>query len=416
MRIVVHPINHIFFTFDPQNPDIPFNTLNPSNPMSGIYTHIPFCRQACHYCNFHFSVSKRNREAFLDALIREMSMQANFFRDIGETGKIRTVYLGGGTPSVPGNNELTRLFHHLDKVFSISGAEEITLEANPDDLNREKLLFLRDTPVNRLSIGVQSFHDNDLRYMNRLHSPAQAVRSIELAQQLGFDRLTVDLIYGTPTMNDLQWKENLHRVIDMGVPHISAYALTVEEKTVLHYLIQKGRAKGVSDEQSARQFELMCAALSDAGYAHYEVSNFGRSGHFGLHNLSYWTGQAYLGLGPSAHSFTGQHRLWNPANTSLYIQSIQDDKHPGSGETLSVEQACNEYVMTSLRTMWGCDLSRIRDLYGEYPARQVEKNAARHQQQGMLNMSDNHLFVTQRGKFFTDGIAADLFINDEMTK
>ncbi len=378
--------------------------------MSGIYIHIPYCRQACHYCNFHFSVSQRNRQVFLDVLIREMSMQANFFRDIGETGKIRTVYLGGGTPSVLGSNELTRLFYHLDKVFSMSGVEEVTLEANPDDLNREKLMFLRDTPVNRLSIGVQSFHENDLRYMNRLHSPAQAGQSIERAQQMGFDRLTVDLIYGTPTMSDLQWKENLNRVMDMGVPHISAYALTVEEKTVLHYLIQKGRAEQVSEEQSATQFELMCAELSAAGYAHYEVSNFGRPGYYGLHNLSYWIGRSYLGLGPSAHSFTGHRRSWNPANTSLYIQSLQDGKLPGSGETLSVEQACNEYVMTSLRTMWGCDLIRIRDLYGETLARQVEKNAARHLQQGMLKRSDNHFFVTQRGKFFTDGISADLFL------
>lgn len=378
--------------------------------MAGIYIHIPYCRQACHYCNFHFSVSHRNRAAFLDTLLLEISIQANFFRNIGEDGEISTVYLGGGTPSVLENDELERLFEHLGNVFSIAGAEEVTLEANPDDLDREKLLFLRDTPVNRLSIGVQSFYDDDLRYMNRLHSPAQAVESIELAQQLGFDRLTVDLIYGTPTMDDRRWQQNLDRVVDMGIPHISAYALTVEEKTVLHYLITKGRIEDVSEEQSARQFELMCAQLSAAGYAHYEVSNFGLSGHYGLHNLSYWTGRPYLGLGPSAHSYTGRRRLWNPANTSLYVQSIQKGNMPASGETLSNEQACNEYVMTSLRTMWGCDLGHVRDRYGETLARQVEKNAARHLQQGMLHRSDEHLLVTQQGKFFTDGIAAALFV------
>ncbi len=378
--------------------------------MAGIYIHIPYCRQACHYCNFHFSVSHRNREAFVDALMQEMSMQADFFKHIGETGEINTVYLGGGTPSVLENDELEMLFEHLGNVFSIAGAEEITLEANPDDLDHEKLLFLRDTPVNRLSIGVQSFQENDLRYMNRLHTPAQAVESIELARQLGFERLTVDLIYGTPTMNDRQWEENLGRVVEMDIPHISAYALTVEEKTVLHYLIKKGRFEDVTEEQSARQFELMCGKLSSAGYAHYEVSNFGRPGHYGLHNLSYWTGRPYLGLGPSAHSYTGRRRSWNPANTSLYIQSIREGELPASGETLSNEQACNEYVMTSLRTMWGCNLNRIRDQYGESLARQVEKNAARHLQQGMLQRSDNYLFVTQRGKFFADGIAAELFV------
>ena len=378
--------------------------------MSGIYIHIPYCRQACHYCNFHFSVSHRNRKAFVDALMQEMSMQVDFFWDIGETGAINTVYLGGGTPSVLENDELSKLFNHLDKVFSIAGASEVTLEANPDDLTREKLLFLRDTPINRLSIGVQSFHEEDLRYMNRLHNTAQALESIELAQQLGFDQLTLDLIYGTPTMNDRQWEENLNRIVHMGIPHLSAYALTVEEKTALHYLIRQGRADDVSEEQSARQFELMCAVLADAGYAHYEVSNFGRPGHYGLHNLSYWTGRPYLGMGPSAHSYTGRRRLWNPANTSLYIQSIQKGELPASGETLSLEQACNEYVMTSLRTMWGCDLSRIRDQYGKSLARQVEQNAARHLQQGMLHRSDDHLLVTQQGKFFTDGIAADLFV------
>ncbi len=309
--------------------------------MAGIYIHIPYCRQACHYCNFHFSVSQRNRAAFVDALMLEISMQADFFRNIGEVGEISTIYLGGGTPSVLENDELERLFEHLGNVFSIAGAEEITLEANPDDLDREKLLFLCDTPVNRLSIGVQSFHDDDLRYMNRLHSPAQAVESIELAQQLGFDRLTVDLIYGTPTMDDRRWEENLNRVTGMGIFHLSAYALTVEQKTVLHYLIQKGRAEDVSEEQSARQFELMCTLLASAGYAHYEVSNFGRPGHYGLHNLSYWTGRPYLGLGPSAHSYTGRRRLWNPANTSLYIQSIREGELPALGETLSLAQACN---------------------------------------------------------------------------
>jgi len=377
--------------------------------MPGIYIHIPFCRRACHYCNFHFSVSQRQKDAFLDALLKEITIQADFFKCLdGESG-INTLYIGGGTPSMLDTSEITKIFHHLAEVFPLTELEEFTLEANPDDLTYEKLLSLRDTPVNRLSIGIQSFQYNDLHYMNRLHTTGQAVESLKNALRLGFDKLTVDLIYGTPGMNDRMWKENLQRVVEMGIRHISAYALTVEEKTVLHYLIKHGKAEAVSDAQSARQFEIMCKILEDAGYDHYEISNFALSGHYSKHNMSYWTGDPYLGLGPSAHSFRGRIRSWNVANTAAYIASLEKGELPSEEESLSSEQAYNEYVMTALRTMWGCDLIHIQDKFGEHFVREIQKNARKHLQNGMLEMRKHHLIVTPKGKFFADGIASDLF-------
>ncbi len=377
--------------------------------MPGIYIHIPFCRQACHYCNFHFTVSQRQRGAFLEALLKEITIQADFFKQLDGASEINTLYIGGGTPSVLSTSDVIKIFHRLSEVFPLTELEEFTLEANPDDLTYEKLLALRETPVNRLSIGIQSYHHNDLQYMNRLHTPVQAVDSLKNALRLGFDKLTVDLIYGTPGMSDRMWKENLQRVVDMGVRHISAYALTVEEKTVLHHMIKHGRAEAVSDAQSARQFEIMCNMLGDAGYDHYEISNFALPGHYSKHNMSYWTGDPYLGLGPSAHSFRGRMRSWNVANTTAYITSLEKDELPSEEESLSSEQAFNEYVMTSLRTMWGCDLIRIQNEFGEHFAGEIQKNARKHLQNGMLEKRNHHFIVTSKGKFFADGIASDLF-------
>ncbi len=378
--------------------------------MPGIYIHIPFCRQACHYCNFHFSVSHRQKGAFLDALMHEIAMRSDFFKDQAEKGEIKTLYIGGGTPSVLKTSDIIKIFQQLKRFFPIGKLEEITLEANPDDLSYEKLLSLRQTPINRLSIGIQSFHHSDLRYMNRLHTPVQAIESLKHAIRLGFDKLTVDLIYGTPGMSDDMWKENLQRVTDMGVPHISAYALTVEKKTALYHFIKKGETDDVSDEQCARQFEMMCSVLADAGYLHYEVSNFALPGHYSKHNMSYWTGEPYLGLGPSAHSFKNRSRFWNIANTAAYIAAIQQGDLPAEGELLSPKQACNEYIMTSLRTMWGADLTYIMKHFGERSAEQIKQSALKHLQNGMLEEQNHHLIVTSKGKFFADGIASDLFI------
>lgn len=380
--------------------------------MAGIYIHIPFCRQACHYCNFHFSVSQRHKAAFLDCLLKEIEMRKDFFgKPQDQAGKYRldSIYLGGGTPSILGIEELNRIFKRLSEFYDFDQSAEITLEANPDDLTFEKLEALRQTPINRLSIGIQSFHAADLKYMNRVHRPGQAFYAIENALKLGFENLTIDLIYGTPTMNDLQWKENLERTLAFGIQHISAYALTVEPKTALDVFIRRGQAKPVEEEQSARQFEIMVDLLARQGYQHYEISNFALQGKYSKHNLSYWTGKPYLGLGPSAHSFRGTERSWNPPNTTKYIRSISQGNLPLESEQLTPAQRYDEYLMTSLRTMWGCDLKKVKEGWGEEKRKEIENQSLRFIDQGLMIRKDSHLILTEKGRLFADRIAGDLF-------
>lgn len=380
--------------------------------MAGIYIHIPFCRQACHYCNFHFSVSQRQKEGFLACLLKEIELRHDFFgkpKEPGDRFRLESVYLGGGTPSILSTSELNRIFERLAEYFDYDLGNEITLEANPDDLTFEKLEALRQTPINRLSIGIQSFHEADLKYMNRVHSPQQAIQAIENALTLGFENLTIDLIYGTPTMNDSQWKENLQRTIDLGIEHISAYALTVEPKTALDVFIRRGQAKPVEEEQSARQFEIMLEMLARHGYEHYEISNFALPGKFSRHNLSYWIGKPYLGLGPSAHSFRGTERSWNPPNTTKYIHSIQKGLLLLESEQLSPSQRYDEYLMTSLRTMWGCNLKKVKEGWGEEKGKELENQCLRFIEQGQMIKKDSHLILTEKGKLFADRIASDLF-------
>lgn len=387
--------------------------INQSNPnMAGIYIHIPFCRQACYYCNFHFSVSFRNMDAFQKALLKEITMRSAFFKDAlhSEASEgIDTIYIGGGTPSVLGTSELSKIFEQLGSHFFLENTTEVTLEANPDDMTVEKLLSLRQGFVNRLSIGIQSFSHADLRFLNRIHSPGQAVESVKNARKAGFDQLTIDLIYGTPTLSDTTWKDHLARAVDLGVPHVSAYALTVEKKTVLDHMISKGKAPPVSDEQCARQFDILCGFMEKHGYLHYEISNFALPGHFSKHNLSYWTGVPYLGLGPSAHSYIQGKRFWNVANTSRYIACINQGSVPADGEILSPVQELNEYVMTSLRTMWGCDLQKVEENWGSHALKDLEKKASNYLQSGLMTEKMRHLVLTRKGKFLADGIAANLF-------
>jgi len=380
--------------------------------MAGIYIHIPFCRQACHYCNFHFSVSQRHKEGFLACLLKEIELRHDFFvkpEKPGEKFKLDSLYLGGGTPSILSISELNSIFERLAAYFDFDQYAEITLEANPDDLTIEKLKALRQTPINRLSIGIQSFHAADLKYMNRVHTPGQAVQAIEDALKQGFENMTIDLIYGTPTMNDAHWKENLQRTIDFGIQHISAYALTVEPKTALDLFIRRGQAKPVEEEQSARQFEIMVEVLARHGYQHYEISNFALPEKFSRHNLSYWTGKHYLGLGPSAHSFRGSERSWNPPNTTKYIQSIQKGSLPLESEQLTLAQQYDEYLMTSLRTMWGCNLDKVKERWGEKKREDLEKQIRRYVEQGLMFEADHHLILTEKGRLFADRIASDLF-------
>ncbi|MFW6290274.1 MAG: radical SAM family heme chaperone HemW [Mariniphaga sp.] len=378
--------------------------------MSGIYIHIPFCRQACHYCNFHFSVSQKRRPEFVKALIREIKMQKDFlYPDNDNRFPLDTLYLGGGTPSLLNAAELEIIFNVLHKYYSFIPNAEITLEANPDDLLPEKLETLRKLSVNRLSIGIQSFYEEDLRFMNRSHNSRQAIDVLNYAQEAGFVNITADLIYGTPGMTDKQWEQNIMQLIKMGIPHISAYSLTVEKKTALDVFIRKGKVAPVDEEQAARQFELLCALTAQHGYEHYEVSNFGKRGYFSKHNLGYWSGEPYLGLGPSAHSFKPGMRQWNVANTCKYIDSLKLGKIPFQQEILTEEQQYNEYVMTALRTMWGIDEKHVKNKFGIRYHEGMMRSAQKHLNNGKLVHSSGRLKVTPSGKFFADGIASDLF-------
>lgn len=378
--------------------------------MAGIYLHIPFCRRACSYCNFHFSTSLRQKDDLLRALLREIEMQKHWL----EGAAIETIYFGGGTPSLLSADELLRIFEALFEHFPIGTLKEVTLEANPDDLSIPYLRELRRTPVDRLSIGIQSFRKEDLRYMNRAHTAQQSEYALKAAQDAGFAQLSIDLIYGVPGMNDDAWKENIAQMQALDVPHFSAYALTVEEGTALYHAIHKKAATPVDPGQSADQATLLMAEAERLGYEQYEISNFAKPGCYAVHNTSYWQGIPYLGLGPSAHSFNGRNlRQWNIANNALYIRGLLQEKQlPHSQETLTPMQQLNEYLMTSLRTMWGCDLNKIEALWGQPAKTIVEKSAARYVADGSMLSEQDKLVLTHKGKLFADGIAASLFLEE----
>lgn len=374
--------------------------------MAGIYLHIPFCKQACHYCNFHFSTSLTYKEEMLQALQAEMKLQQNYLGD----ALIETIYLGGGTPSLLNQTEISRLLEALEKTFPQQALKEVTLEANPDDLTKDYLRALKHTAVNRLSIGIQSFREADLRYMNRAHNAAQADYAIKAAQDAGFDNLSIDLIYGTPGLADSDWRRNIQTALNLHIPHISSYALTVEPRTALAHQIAKGKTQAPGEEQAAGQFALLMDQLITAGYDHYEISNFALPGKHAWHNTNYWRGAHYLGLGPSAHSFDGQSRQWNVAHNNQYLHRIlKEHKVPHEREQLSENDQYNEYLMTSLRTMWGCDLDHIKIVFGPEALRQLLSQAGVFITKGHMLHKEDRLLLSHAGKLMADGIAAALF-------
>ncbi len=378
--------------------------------MAGIYLHIPFCKQACHYCNFHFSVSRKQQKDFVEALKTEISLQKNFFNHSNTPSeKIKTLYFGGGTPSLLSHSEISEVMQTLKDHFDIESNCETTFECNPDDLSFEKTEMLKDTGINRLSIGIQSFHAADLAYMNRSHSPFQSTAAIKNAQRSGFENITTDLIYGTPTMSKQQWQENILKTFRLNIPHISAYSLTVEKKTALDVFIRRGTALPVEDEKAKEDFQILCNMMKDHGYEHYEVSNFGKPGYFSQHNLNYWNGTPYLGLGPSAHSFLPGMRQWNISNTCTYIANLKKNQIPFEKEILSKTDQYNEYVMTSLRTMWGIEKQKIKNNFGEKYAEYLNRETAKQMSAGNISESQTHFKITEKGKFFSDGIASSLF-------
>jgi oxygen-independent coproporphyrinogen-3 oxidase len=378
--------------------------------MAGIYLHIPFCRQACHYCNFHFSTSLQGMNDFIPALLKEMEGRTDYL----DGASADTIYLGGGTPSLLDPEQLNTLLRRLDRLFSLSPHAEITLEANPDDMtDRQRITAWRDAGINRLSIGIQSFFDEDLRWMNRAHHATQAAASIEAAREAGFDNISIDLIYGGPTLPDNHWERNVARAIQLQIPHLSCYALTVEPKTALDKLIRTQKRAEVNPDDQARQLLLLMEWMARAGYEHYEISNFALPGYRSRHNSAYWQGKPYLGLGPSAHSFNGQSREWNLANNALYLAALSAGTLPvAERETLTPVQQFNEYVMLSLRKSEGINLQHINDQWGENAGNKVRCAASKYMIIGLIATSGNYLKLTNEGKLLADKITADLFISD----
>lgn len=375
--------------------------------MAGIYIHIPFCKQACTYCNFHFSTSLKMKGEMLAAIHAELELQKNYL----PANTIETIYLGGGTPSLLTADEINRITETISAHYDISRLKEYTIETNPDDLDKQYIRSLKSTTVDRFSIGTQSFFDADLRYMNRAHNAQEADYAIKAVQDAGYSNITIDLIYGTPGLTDNNWQHNLQQVNELGIPHFSSYALTVEEKTALHHNIQSGKSQPVNPEQSAHQFEMLMSFAAQAGYEHYEISNLAKPGHRAVHNTNYWLGIPYIGIGPSAHSFNGATRQWNVANNAFYIRSLVADKQLNfEEEILTPEQRLNEYIMTSLRTSWGLDTNKVSREWGSDYTNAILKDSERFMEEKKLVHDNNSLVLTNKGKLFADYIAGELFV------
>lgn len=390
--------------------------------MSGIYIHIPFCKQACYYCDFHFSTSLKKKDQLIAALAKEIVLRKDEFKHT----TVETIYFGGGTPSVLLVDELQFLIDTVYTNYKVSDNPEITLEANPDDLSPQTCytelvegqskdhassIFegYKRIGINRLSIGIQSFHEKDLKLMNRAHNAKEAKQCLELATQY-FDNISLDLIYGIPNSTSKEWLENIETALRFGVPHISSYALTVEPKTALASFIEKGLIDDVDDEVAHDQFHLLIDTLEAAGFEHYELSNFAKPGFYSKNNSAYWLGKPYLGIGPSAHSFNGKERAWNVKNNTIYIKKINEGQLPLDIETLTKNDKYNEFVMTGLRTIWGVSLEKIKTNFGQHYKDYILKQAQFYITEQLLYIDKDSLKATKKGKFLTDGIASELFM------
>ena len=373
--------------------------------MAVIYIHVPFCKQACHYCNFHFSTQTSNIDDYVNALLKEIEIQKDFFN-----GSIDSIYIGGGTPSLLSNSNLSMIFEALEKNFNISTVSEITMECNPDNLNDEYLLNIKKTPINRLSIGVQSFFDNQLQLMNRAHSANESINSVKRAQDIGFENISIDLMYGLPELSIDDWNKNLKTVGDLNIQHLSCYALTVEEKTALSHFVKNKNMKVGDESTVVTQLEILMKWATQNNFIQYEISNFGKDGLFSKHNSSYWFNQSYLGLGPSAHSFINDKRKWNISNNQLYIKNLlSDNKLLFEEETLSKDEQYNEYIMTRLRTIWGVDIFEIENKFGKEYINYFLKEIDTYINQNLVSLIDKKYILTNEGKFIGDSIASDLF-------
>jgi len=375
--------------------------------MSGIYIHIPFCKKACNYCDFHFSTSLQNKGLLVNSILSEIDERINYLPN----KKIKSIYFGGGTPSLLSEKETFLILEKIYKLYHVSKDVEITLECNPDDLTDEKLKELKRLEVNRLSIGLQSFDDEELIWMNRAHTAKESESSVKRAQDRGFENITIDLIYGSKFSNLANWKKTLDKAIALDVKHISSYNLTIEEKTKLGHDFKLKKEVAIDDEKSSELFLEMINRLEKNNFIHYEISNFGKEGFFSLHNSNYWKGEYYLGLGPSAHSFDGTSRQWNVSNNNIYLKRISEKNESYfEKEILTEKERFNEYVLTSLRTIWGIDLNYLSANFNTEFVKHYLSQIEKYIKQETVIVKDSTYTLTEKGKLFADKIASELFV------
>lgn len=378
--------------------------------MAGIYIHIPFCKQLCYYCDFHFTISFKKKDQLIDAICTEISQRKQEFSDL----VFETIYFGGGTPSILSISELERILNTIEKNCTVSGTPEITMEANPDDLTVDYLFDLRNhTNINRLSIGVQSFHDKQLKLMNRRHTSLEAFKCIERAKNAGFNNINIDLIYGIPGMNLSDWQQNLEIFLTLDVPHLSAYHLTFEPKTVFSHYVKKGKLSPVKEKVSIRQYEMLIRFTEYNAYDHYEISNFARDGFYSLHNLAYWTGKPYIGIGPSAHSYISDKRRWNISVNTKYCEGVaNNDQEYYECEIIDLKTAYNDYILTSLRTKWGIDKEHIKTRFGSSFIINCNKSVATFVSDGTVIEDDHRIYLSRKGILIADYVISALMIVD----
>ncbi len=375
--------------------------------MAGIYLHIPFCKTRCIYCDFYSDTNELQINDFVKAICAESLMRKS---EINEP--IKTIYFGGGTPSRLSNRYFQQIFETIFSLFSVEKDAEITLEANPDDLSEKYIQLLRELPFNRISIGIQSFDDDELKFLSRRHSSQQAIDAVKRCKKAGFRNISIDLMYGLPHQTLEVWKENLQKTCELNIQHISAYHLIYEEKTKLYSLLQKGKIQPVTDETSTEMFTTLTDTLAKNGFEHYEISNFAKNGLYSQHNTSYWKDKKYLGLGPSAHSYDGENRSWNTASLDKYIEAIQSGKLLQETEHLTTSQKYNEFILTGLRTMWGVNLQQLKNSFGDKYYDLYAKNAQRYIDKGLLKIENQSLKLTREGIFISDGIMSELMFVD----
>ena len=375
--------------------------------MKGIYIHIPFCASACFYCNFHFSTAKKFQKDFVQALKKEIILKKNFFT---ENTIIDTLYFGGGTPSVLELGDMEDLCSFLHLHFNLKSLKEFTVEANPEDLSLNKLKKFKELGVTRLSIGVQSFNESTLKYLGRQHDGKQALKSIENAQKADFENISIDLIYGVPTQTKAIWQKDLETFYQLNLPHVSCYCLTIEDKTPLALWINQKKIKPVDDDLSVCHYKTMTPIMFQKGYVHYEISNFAKHTYYSKHNLIYWQNGAYLGMGPSAHSYNGSFRSWNISHTSHYINAVNNHDTLTESEKPDKSTLFNEYIFTALRTMWGVKWSKVKTVFGKNYYDYLNKKMRHVQMQHMLEETSEGFRISEKGKLFADKIAAHFFV------